>query len=1718
MRAIDWAATSLGPAEQWPQSLKTAVRITLTSRQPMFVWWGEDLINLYNDAYISVLGGKHPDALAQPASEVWKEIWDQVSPRASWVMHQNEGTYDEALLLIMERNGYPEETYYTFSYSPVPNDQGGPGGIICANTEDTLRIIGERQLALLRELATGTADARTLEEACILSARCLGTDLRDFPFAMIYLVDSETGRATLTGTSGIEPGHIAAPAMADMEEISIWPVMEAIRTQQVQVVDDLKSLAGTLPTGAWGTEPHQVVVVPITSKGHRERTGVLIAALNPFRLFDDNYSRFIDLVASQVAASSANAQAYEEERGRAETLAELDRAKTAFFSNVSHEFRTPLTLMLGPLNDVLTQPAEELGEGNRGLLSIVHRNGQRLLKLVNTLLDFSRIEAGRMQASYEPVDLAALTAEFTSVFRAAVEKAGMKLVVDCPTLPEPVFVDRDMWEKIILNLVSNAFKYTLDGEIRVALHAGNGEAILTVEDTGTGIPESELPNIFNRFHRVEGARARTHEGTGIGLAIVQEFVRLHGGTVVVESVHGRGSTFTITIPLGSEHLPADRIGGPRTLVSTALGAAPFIEEAQRWMPAELTSSDPDDSSPPYSSNLTAPQTLNGGTRATILLADDNADMRDYVHRLLLPNYNVIAVGDGMEALQAVAAHTPQLVLTDVMMPNLDGFGLLKAMRDDPRTAAIPIIMLSARAGEEARVEGLESGADDYLTKPFSSRELLARIAGTLALANARHEAMRREAELKAENIITLESINEGFVALGHDLRFTYVNREAERIFGMSRENVIGELLWDAFPPLRGTRADAEFNRAMTERTVVRFEFFYEPWSRWFEINGHPSPDGGIAIYFRDISEHKRIQAVVAGQKQALELAVHGAELRSVLEVFTRTVETQSSDGVIASILLLDEDGVHLRHGASPGLPESYSSAIDGLTIGPAVGSCGTAAYTGQVVEVADIGTDPLWNDYRDLALEHGLRSCWSTPILSLQGKVLGTFAIYHREVRMPAARDREVVNLLTHTAAIIIERELAIREREATKDNLALQVETLTRLHNLSRLLADTMELSPALRAILETVVDIHGADYGLISLYDPASGFLHSNASIGFDSAALNVLGKVLPGPDAGACGTAFITRERAVVTDTETDPRFEKYREAARTTGFRAVHSTPILTRSGDILGVLSVYFRESRQPSQREMQLADMCALHAADAIEAARSQQALRESEQRFRSMADHAPMMVWVTEQSGSCSFLSTSWYEFTGQTPEAGLGFGWLDAVHPEDRQSTRDAFIAASNGRQPFRHEYRLHHHDGTYRWAIDAAAPRFDAEGVFMGCIGSVIDITDRKIMEDALEESGRRKDEFLATLAHELRNPLAPLRSGLELLRLLGDSDPQTTEEVRSMMERQLGQMVRLIDDLLDVSRISRNKLELRREQVDLQDVVRSAVETSRPVIEQAGHELTIDMPAGATLVHGDVTRLAQVFSNLLNNAAKYTRPSGHIALSVERLQDDVLVKITDDGVGIPRHMLEEIFEMFTQVDRSLEKSHGGLGIGLTLVKRLVELHGGTVEARSAGPNMGSEFVVCLPRVLSTPDEQPADAGGDDMGRTSGYRILVVDDNHDSALSLTMMLDFMNNVTRIAYNGLDALKIAAEFRPDIVLLDIGMPGMNGYDVARSIREQAWGSQAILIALTGWGQEEDRRRSREAGFDHHLLKPVEPGMLRTLLAGLKTTGTSINTQSGNN
>ncbi|HEU4653774.1 MAG TPA: ATP-binding protein [Steroidobacteraceae bacterium] len=1235
IRGLDWSKTPLGPIERWPQSLRSALSICLPSKAQIALCWGEDLITLYNDAYRPVFGAKHPSALGKPLREAWDELWRAgLKEIFDGVLTTGEAFWAQDRPFFMERYGYPEETYFDVSYDPVRDESGRVGGVFCIVSETTGRVIGERRLRALRDLGYISQRARRVADVYSAAAEVLSRYAEDLPVALLY-GPHETAGVELLVRVGLADGSRAAPAHMSTST-ALWPLSSEVVVLQD---DDLAAIA-SLHAGPWPEPIRQAVILPFVALG-QTAPSYLIAGISPRRKLDDGYLDFLRLVVGNLAGAIASARKVEDEHRRAEMLAELDRAKTTFFSNVSHELRTPLTLILGPVEQLLQ--GSHLDPEARRLLTFVNRSSMRLLKLVNTLLDFARLEGGRLQAEYEPTDLALLTTELASTFRSAMESAGLAFEVHCHVLSNPVYVDREMWEKIVLNLLSNAFKFTLQGKVSVHLSETSEGVEFQVRDSGTGIPATEVPRLFQRFYRVPNASGRSNEGTGIGLALVNELVKLHGGTISARSEEGRGTTFTISLPFGCEHLPADQVrpardSAPRSNVVTA-----FLEEIRAWQ----GSAGIDEIADLHSTQAPSGTSAAPSERYKVLLADDNADMREYVRHLIGQQFDLTTACDGLEALDLIRKEPPDLVLSDVMMPKMDGMALLNTLRADPATVDIPVILLSARAGEEARVEGLNVGADDYLIKPFSARELVARID-----AHVRLSQMRRRAQQALQ--------------------------EAEEM-------------------------------------------------RW-----------------RVAHEQMRVQL---------------GELQRIFENTPSFMAVLTGDDLVFELI-------------NP----AYEKLID----------------------------------YR--------------PVLGkplLEG--------------MPELIDQPYPKLL---------------------------------------------------KRVMET--------------------------------------------------GEPFIGREM------------------------------PVTLRAED-----------TAFPVQRYVDFVYM--------------------------------PL-----------------------------IGGGIQPAVLVEGN-------------------------------------------------------DVTDRVQAKRQLEDANKRKDEFLATLAHELRNPLAALSSAAQLL-IRAEQKPAIAAVARDALTRQVEQMARLLDDLLDLGRITHGRVHLRKALMPLEEAIDAAIETSRPIFEAKRHSLTVERPELSVCVDADRVRLAQIFTNLLTNAAKYTDPEGSIVVSIERADERARVTVSDTGIGLSNEALARVFEMFSQLKPAIERSEGGLGIGLALVKGLVELHGGRVYARSAGLGHGAQFTVELPLA----ERQIAEASQEQSDRTTPHsdfhsrKVLITDDNKDTARSWAALLELEGCQTRTAFSASEAMRVVEEFQPDVALLDIGMPDINGYELARMLRSTPLGRKLFLVAITGWGQQQDKFKAHEAGFDAHLTKPV--------------------------
>ncbi len=1310
IRRLDWGATPLGSIAAWPDTLRRAVSMALPSKAQICLFWGPELVKLYNDAYIPVLGQKHGRVLGLPGREVWPEVWHQLEPLLEGVVRTGDAFKADDLLFLVERHGFTEETYFDVSYDPVRDDAGKVDGVFCIVTETTGRVLGERRLRALRDLGRAK-EGRSVDEACLLALDALASHRQDLPFVRLYLLDEAGAHLREVGSRVAASIALADPA---------WPFEAVARSGEAVVMKTPPpELARALPDTA---APERTMVHPLVRAGNC--AGFMVVGTSRNLGLEGGYRDFLDLVATQIGVAVTQASSYEEARKRAEALAELDRAKTLFFSNISHEFRTPLTLMLGPLEDLLRRPASTMDPGEHDSLALMHRNGRRLLKLVNTLLDFSRIQAGRHRATYEPTDLGRLTAELAGVFRSAIEQACLRLEVRAPSGLEPVYVDRAMWEKIVLNLLSNALKFTFEGTISVELVDRDASVELVVRDTGIGIPAAELPRVFDRFHRVQAARARTHEGSGIGLALVLELVRLHGGDVRVESAPDRGSAFFVTLPRGRAHLPAEHIAAG-SVAAPASSSAAFLEEALGWLPQEG-----DEIAEPFAA-AAAPEPGRGagesGRRPRILVADDNADMREYVGRLLGTRWEVEAAGDGHAALAALRTRSADLILADVMMPGLDGFALLNAVRADAALRGVPVILLSARAGEEARVEGLEAGADDYVTKPFAARELVARVESHLKLKElrehasaereallARAEAARREAEEKTEALET-------------------ISRIGQRLSGRTELTALVQAFTDEATLLAGAQFGA---------------FFYNTVS--------------------DKGESHTLYAISGVSRAAFEQ-----------------------------------------------FPLPRSTDLLGRT------------FRGErIIRLDDVRRDPSYGR--------------SAP-------------------------------------------------------------------------------------------------HYGMPPGHLPVTSYL-----------------------------------------------------------------AVPVVSRTGEVLGGLFLGHEQPGVFPERLEPIMAGVAAQLAIALDNAR----LLEKEQRARTSA-------------------------------------------------------------------------------------------------------------------EAASRAKDEFLAVLSHELRTPLNAVYGWAHMLKS-GQLQGEMLTRALEVIMRNANAQVQLIDDMLDVSRIVTGKMRLDVRPVDLRAVVEAALDVVRPAADAKGLRLQPVLDPRAAGVTGDPDRLQQVVWNLLINAVKFTPRGGRVQVELQRVSSHVEVVVSDTGQGIPPDVLPHVFERFQQGDSTSTRRHTGLGLGLALVRHLVELHGGTVEATSPGSGGGATFMVKLPVAIAR--QGAAGGGATALARVHptastalattgpsvrGVRVVVVDDDRDGLqLAATILINSGADVRPCA-SAAAAFEMVKAFRPEVLISDIEMPGEDGYALIRRVRalDDAALARIPAIALTAYGRVEDRLRTLSAGYSMHIPKPVDPTELVVAVASLASS-----------
>ena len=801
IRSKDWSINPLGPIENWPQSLRTTVSLCLSSTFPILIAWGPEHIQIYNDSYRPICGSKHPESMGQN----FKICWETALPVVGNAFdrgNEGEGTYIKNQRMFLDRNDYLEEAFMTFSFAPIRDESGEVGGIFHPITETTDNMLSARRTQALIDIGTAIGKAKSIEQIGIITADKYDDYVLDIPFILFYQYDGVTKNLKLVSTSGIKINTQLSPECIDLNipNTTIFPFKTVLKSGKCLVVNNIDTQFGIDTCQPYTDNPNTAVILPLNISGKSEIFGFIVAGVSARRKLDKEYMNFYDLLLNSYNTAISNVYAFEQEQKRAEALAEIDRAKTAFFSNVSHEFRTPLTLILGPLDELLLNK-KSLPATIIDPIESIHRNAIRLHKLVNNLLDFSRVEAGRTKAAFQEVNLGELTTDLASSFRSIIEKAGMQLLVSCNTIKEIVFADPNMWEQIVLNLISNAFKYTLKGSINITLEQQKNKVVLTVRDTGVGISEKELPHMFERFHRIENSLGRSHEGSGIGLSLINELVQLHKGKIFVESILGEGSTFTVEIPLGKSHFNPAQIVPTNSFVGLPINKEAFIKEALLLLTNDINED--------QTKQLEVKIVSNKSNEAIILIVDDNLDMRNYLTRLLNPFFQIFTAKNGEDALSKISVIKPDLILSDIMMPVMDGKTMLKHIKANPLTARIPVIFLSARADKEARIDGLEAGVDDYLVKPFSADELLIKVRAHIKINKARSYS-----EIQLRNLFNDAPVAIAFYR-GPTHIIEIVNNKMLNYWGKTAEESINRPIFDIVPDLKKQGYDKVLDQVYT---------------------------------------------------------------------------------------------------------------------------------------------------------------------------------------------------------------------------------------------------------------------------------------------------------------------------------------------------------------------------------------------------------------------------------------------------------------------------------------------------------------------------------------------------------------------------------------------------------------------------------------------------------------------------------------------------------------------------------------------------------------------------------------------------------------------------------------------------------------------------------------------------------------------------------------
>jgi len=1511
IRSKDWSKTPLGSPHTWPQSLRTTVSLCIASNFPISITWGPQRVQIYNDGYWPITGDKHPTSMGQDFKECWISAWPVIG-QAFEEASLGQTRFLENQRMFLDRYGYLEETFFTFSFSPILDESGTVGGLFHPVTELTQQTLAERRLNILRAVAENTVNAKTEEEASALILQCLKDFELDLPFVLLYFVTANGKEANLEGLAGLESDSPLAPAKINLEEQqpNTWPFTEVINIGVAVTVQELSNTFGTFQCGPYPEPPKQALIFPVNLHGTSHRNYFLVVGVSSRRDLDEKYRVFYELLTASIANALTKARAQDEERKKAEALAELDKAKTVFFSNISHEFRTPLTLMLGSLEELLNKRTDEIAGADKVAIETAHRNAMRLLRLVNNLLDFSRIEAGKVHAQYQLTDLAKYTTDLASNFRSVVENAGLTFEVTTHAVLPPVYIDKEMWEKIVLNLLSNAFKYTLKGSIAVSLATDNNQVLLRVQDTGVGIPEAELPKMFQRFHRVQNVVGRTYEGTGIGLSLVSELVKLHGGKIAVQSKEAEGSVFTVSIPTGKLHLPVEHViekeMDPTGVGFTASVSDAFINEATTLIEQTVLSGEATESFETHTAV------------ATVLVVDDNADMRAYISNLLKKQYRVVTASNGLEALHQIKNHSPQLIVSDIMMPVMDGIGLLKAVKDNIETQNIPVILLSARAGEESKIEGYETGADDYLVKPFSAKELLARVASQLKTSNA-----RKQIQQQLQNIITQAPVAM-CVLRGPTYIVEVANERVLELWGKTSEQIMNKPVFEAMPDA----ADQGFEDILDNvyRTGIPF-----------------------------IANELPIDLIRKGKLERAYLNFVYEPLYDADEKLSGivVVATEITEQVIAS-KKIEESEEKLAYRTA--LLEAHNHAsVDGILLVDAKGKI--LSYNQQFIEI------------------------WNMPQKIVDAKdddAALSFAM--AQLVYPQQFIDKVKYLYDNPTEAILD-ELEFEDGKIVERNGYPVIGDDGAYYAWSWTFRDITERKKIEQDLINTKEQLE-----LTFKNIPAGIYL------------INQNGEMVYVNEKGASVYGnFVPKDLLEIKDLPSllkiaDELFERfdehgnYFEAQNSPAFisltTGLPSQAILLQINKITKERNWYFIQGAPLLNAEGKVSTVL-VTSTDITLQKISEQAIRQSEENFRQLADLVPQILWTSKPDGILDYYNKRWYDYTGF--EKGYGDqSWIPILHPDDVELCFATWYASVKTGKSYHIEYRFKERTtGLYRWFLGKAVPVRDTNGTITKWFGTCTDIHDQKTITEnleklvaertkALQRSNEDLQQFAHVASHDLKEPVRKIRTfGSRLTQEFGTGLPEKAKAYVAKMESAAARLSTMIDGVLIYASLDGEVVAY--EIIDLNEIIRHVEEDLELLIAQKKAVIHYkELPS----IEGSSILIYQLFYNLINNALKFSKSDvpATVDITVKTVNAKDLIKydlgeheenyvgiiVKDNGIGFNSLQAEKIFKTFSRLNS--KDLYEGTGLGLALCKKIVERHGGGISAESREKE-GATFKIIL-----------------------------------------------------------------------------------------------------------------------------------------------------------